>query len=279
MQAVGQWQIRMASQFGFLKSVEPLDPFMASRSMASQFIPYIDAYVDAGGKFARSELGLQDADDWLVKNPYAVESARQAAFDLCDETVANFTEALGGQIQILRDEVAESIARGETTGDTVDRISKWMNDESRWRARRIAVTESARAFNHGQIASTIELDFIAGYKLVLSSDACPICHAIHRQCPMVPKGGTFGQHGSNSTYKRLSMPPFHPGCRCTIVVVFDDEAPDTWPQPVQPGANGYVQPSKQDYEASEEGGYESVSIGNAKSSTGYVVIWGEGEYV
>ena len=146
-----------------------------------------------------------------------------------------------------------------------------MKENARWRARRIAVTESARAYNQGRFEATKGLDFVAGYELVLSSDACPLCHAIKRQCPVIPKDGTFGQNGKNETYKNLKFPPFHPGCRCTTVVVFDDEVPKEWPKPVKPAENGYILPSDADFANAIEGGYESVAIGNAKSINAFIL--------
>jgi hypothetical protein len=210
--AVGNWQLRTYAEFAKRKALEPMDPFMAGSYMASQFIPYINAYVDQGGQFARAEMGLQDADDWMIDNPFAINAARNATLDLCQETVDNFIQAMNGQLDIVRREISEAIEQGETAGDTVNRVAQWMNEDARWRARRVAVTESARAFNRGQVASTEDLDFVAGYKLVLSSDACPLCHAIKRLCPVIPKGGSFGENGKNPTYKRLTVPPFHPNC-------------------------------------------------------------------
>lgn len=64
-------------------------------------------------------------------------------------------------------------------------------------------------------------------------------------------------------------------CRCTLVTVFDDEVPETWPATVMPDQSGYVRPSEADIVAAREGGYESVEIGNAKSLTGFVAVWGD----
>jgi SPP1 gp7 family putative phage head morphogenesis protein len=261
--SLGMWRLRITEQFA--KRIEPEDPFLASKKMASQFIPYIDTYIDQGGRFILGELGQQDADEWLVRSPDVVEAARTATLDLCEETVLNFLSATNAEIERVREELAESLGTGETGGELVNRIAKWMEPEARWRARRIANTESARAFNYGQVASTEDLDFVAGYKWVLDGDACPLCHAVQRQCPMIPKGGTFAQNGNNATYRTVKMPPLHPNCRCTLVVVFDDEAPATWPQMVAPDPEtGYIQPSARDYATAEAGGYESVAIGNAQ---------------
>jgi hypothetical protein len=53
-------------------------------------------------------------------------------------------------------------------------------------------------------------------------------------------------------------------CRCTLVVVFDDEVPAEWPQMVRPDpVTGYIKPDPGDFATAEAGGYEVVSIGNA----------------
>jgi SPP1 gp7 family putative phage head morphogenesis protein len=242
--------------------------------MAASFIPYIDAYIDEGGRTLLAELGVDNADDWLVKNPQAIEAARTATLALCQETVDTFLEDMNRTMDGIRQDLAESIESGETAGDAVDRLAKWVNDESRWRARRIAVTESARAFNAGAVASTEDLDFIAGYKWLLSDDACPLCHNVARLCPVIPKGGTFAENGKNPAYRNIKFPPLHPNCRCTLVTVFDDEVPQEWPKTVKPpvGSN-YVIPESTDIMAAESGGYESVAIGNVKSIGGFVVLW------
>jgi SPP1 gp7 family putative phage head morphogenesis protein len=267
--SLGRWRLEIARQFSFRKDVAGIppeqDPFMAASNMATQFIPYVDAYIDQGGRFVLNSLGQEDADQWMIRAPQVVEAARTATLDLCEETIQNFLSATNREIDNVRQELAESIEGGETAGDAVNRVARWMNDESRWRARRIANTESARAFNYGQVASTEDLDFVAGYRWVLDSDACPLCHAVQRQCPVIPKGGTFAVNGKNSTYKKISTPPLHPNCRCTLVVVFEDEAPSEWPRTVQPDPEtGYIKPSERDYQTAEDGGYESVAIGNAR---------------
>lgn len=276
LKAAGMWQLRLFAQAGWLrKEIDPeyADPGFSARYMAGRFIPYIDAYIETGGTVARTELGLQNADDWLIRNPYAIEAARTATLSLCEETVSNFLGNLDDTLNGIRRDIAQSIDQGETTGETINRVARWIDDDARWRARGIAVTESARAFNAGFIASTEDLDFIAGYALELSSDACPLCHAIKRICPMIPKGGTFGQNGKNPKYANLKMAPFHTRCRCSLVTIFDDEVPESWPKPAKPGANGYIQPTEADIMASTAGGYESVAIGNAKSVSGFILPW------
>lgn len=243
------------------------DPFTGPYELAGKFIPIIDSWIDEAGRAALVSLDQQNADQWLVRNPQILNQAHGAILDLCKETIDTFQRDLMTTLDGMRADLAASIESGETGGELTDRISQWVDENARWRARRIAVTESARAYNLGQMSSVMDLDYIAGFKLLLSADACPMCYMIHRLCPIIRKGGTFGQNGNNPTYKDLKAPPFHPGCRCALQEVFEDEMPPSLKPPVMPGANGYLQPSEADFQGSEEGGYLSVAIGNAKSFT------------
>lgn len=242
-----------------------IDPFTGPYDLSKQFLPYVMAWIDEAGKEALLALGQENAENWLVRNPRIIEQARHATLDLCQETVNTFYKDVMAALDGIRMELAASLETGETAGELVDRISTYVDENSRWRARRIAVTESARAYNLGSMAAVEDLDFVAGFKLLPSPDACPMCLMIARLCPVIRKGGTFGQNGKNSTYQNLTAPPFHPGCRCVLQEVFDDEMPANLKPPVMPGENGYLQPSDVDYAAAEEGGYLSVAIGNAKS--------------
>lgn len=260
------WRIRITADLMRKEWLPPeSDPFFASRQMAAGFIPYVDATIDAAGRAILADLGQQPPDDWFVANPTAIEAARRATLDLCEETIESFLDSLNGEIQKVRNEIAESVTEGETARSLVNRIARWMKPEARWRARRIANTESARAFNTGQVAATETLDFVAGFRWVLDGDACPLCHKVQRLCPVIPKGGTFAVNGKRASYKNVKFPPLHPNCRCTLVPIFDDEVPSEWPKTVLPdeGAD-YVKPDAQDIETAEEGGYESVVIGNAR---------------
>lgn len=243
------------------------DPFTGPLLLAGKFIPIIEAWIDEAGRSLLVSLDQQDADKWLVQSPETLRAARTAALDLCQDTIDEFTRDTLRTLQGMRMDIAASIESGETAGELTARISTWIKDSARWRARRIAVTESARAYNTGVIAAGETLDFIAGYELLLSSDACPICQMIFRLCPVIRKGGTFGTNGSNKTYKDLKFPPFHPGCRCSILEVFENEMPEQLKPPVKPSKNGYLQPTEADYLAAERAGYQSVAIGNAKSFT------------
>jgi SPP1 gp7 family putative phage head morphogenesis protein len=275
--STGQWQLRFIEQVERIRKdqIDPLDPLLGSQRMAASFIPYIDATIDLGGRTVLAELGQAASDDWLIRNPQAIQAARVATLALCEETVTTFLTDMNATLNGMRQGVAESIATGETLGDTVERMAKWVNTESRWRARRIAVTESARAYNTGAMAATDDLDFVAGYKWLLSDDACPLCHNVARLCPVIPKGGTFAVNGKNPAYRNVRVPPLHPNCRCSLTTVFDDEVPPEWPKTVAPppGEN-YIQPDDTDIAAAEEGGYEAVSIGNAKTLGGFVIPWG-----
>ena len=189
-----------------------VDPFTGPYDLANKFIPVIEAWIDEAGRSMLVSLDQQDADQWLVRNPEILRAAREATLDLCVETVNTFTGKVLATLEGMRMDIAASIESGETAGELTNRISQWLEEDSRWRARRIAITESARAYNLGTVRAAESLDFITGWKLLVSDDACPVCHMINRLCPVIPKGGSFGENGRNKTYKDLKFPPFHPGC-------------------------------------------------------------------
>ena len=251
------------------------DPFTAPYTLASKFIPTIEAMIDEAGKSLLVSLGQADADTWLVRNPEILNNAKTAAFDLCNDTIDTFVQDTLKTIDAMRAELSASIASGETGGDLVDRLSRYVDSESRWRARRIAVTESARAYNAGTMGAAGPLDYITGFKWLISDDACPLCHTIARQCPVIRKGGTFAINGTNKTYRDVKGPPAHPGCRCSILEVFEDEMPAALKPPLVPDDGNYIRPEAADYEAAEAGGYLSVAIGNATDKsfqkTGFIL--------
>ena len=125
------------------------DPFTAPIDMAAEFIPIIEAWIDESGRSFLVSLGQQDADQWLVRAPEVIEAARNATLDLCQETIDQFTSDTLRTLEGMRMDIAASIEAGETAGELTNRISTWVKDNARWRARRIAITESARAYNTG----------------------------------------------------------------------------------------------------------------------------------
>ena len=128
-----------------------VDPFTGPYDLANKFIPVIEAWIDEAGRSMLVSLDQQDADQWLVRNPEILRAAREATLDLCIDTVNTFTGKVLATLEGMRLDIAASIESGETAGELTNRISQWLEEDSRWRARRIAITESARAYNLGTV--------------------------------------------------------------------------------------------------------------------------------
>ena len=97
------------------------------------------------------------------------------------------------------------------------------------RARMIAVTESSRAVHDAQIIAGAESGVVAGYKTILSPDACPICQYVDASgnatgVPVFAYQDIAAASEGVGLYKS-DAPPFHPNCRCTQVAVLIGESP------------------------------------------------------
>ncbi|WP_290597058.1 MULTISPECIES: minor capsid protein [unclassified Archaeoglobus] len=105
-------------------------------------------------------------------------------------------------------QLREGIIRGESISELTKRVKEVIND-TKWKAERIARTESTRVFN----AAAIDRYQKAGlkkWKWYAAADerTCPICGAKH------DKIFNIGD----------PTPPAHPNCRCTTLPYFDKES-------------------------------------------------------
>jgi SPP1 gp7 family putative phage head morphogenesis protein len=100
---------------------------------------------------------------------------------------------------------------GETNDRIAERIGQVFSDPDR--ARRIAVTETARVMHAGQMAAAAESGVVSGMRWLASSDACERCANLDGV--VVPLGKPFEISGVGP-YSRILHPPLHPHCMCTI---------------------------------------------------------------
>lgn len=107
-------------------------------------------------------------------------------------------------------------------GHTLDRVNElvgvYADKKLQQRAMTIARTESMRAVNEGvheawrQAQRSGKIGPKARKKWVADADACDHCAPLHGTT--VPVDGAFVYRGT-----RLSGPPAHPNCRCTLMLV------------------------------------------------------------
>jgi len=204
--------------------------------LVKKFILEIIAQFDASARKALVQFGQVNADQWEVRNQAVYDQIRQHAIKLAQSTIQEMQVSTEEEVKRVLEEIRQEMLLGQTGGETlrekVDRIAKYFGEESRWRARRIAITESARGLNYGYLAGTAESEVVVGYEWLLSDDACDRCMAIGTvdgQPRRVKKGQPFavGQ-STDEYYATILAPPLHPNCRCTLVGVLDIDQPAEW---------------------------------------------------
>jgi hypothetical protein len=213
--------------------------------------PLIEAYWQTAGEGLYSRIGL-DPNAWQVTSPYTQEAIRSATFEFCDATNATTSQEIHDALADLEQSLEEGITQ---TGDSVrvltDRVLAIFDNAERWRARRIAQTETARAVHSAQQTAGADSGVISGWEWLLSTGACPICYEIAENARYVRVGQSFATVGNHPTYSDIRHPPAHPGCRCTLLEVLLPEYGGPIDQPQwtetpldQPGRNAEETPNE-----------------------------------
>ena len=173
-----------------------------------------------------------DPAEYDIKNETYEIYWRGHWLKLCEQTKTDIEEATGKKFESLYDQIKAEITANEFSGnpvlDLVGELEKWFGDVNKWKARRIAVTESNRISNAGYLADTDDDETVVGYEFLLSDDACELCQSVgvaaDGQPRQVAKGNAFAQKlDGDPYYATILAPPVHPNCRCTIVPVLDFE--------------------------------------------------------
>ena len=142
------------------------------------------------------------------------------------------------------DNTSVAITKALTEGS--DRVFDNAKD---FRARRIAITESARATHAADIMAASDSGIVQGFMPIISSDACERCQVYDENNQ--PTGKALFPYTSIDDavsnmfeYDGRSMPPFHPNCACTVETVFIDEPTPDHPSGVPLEQIGKKEPDK-----------------------------------
>lgn len=196
--------------------------------------PFVREAIRAGGDIGAGKLGQIIGSD--------------VGFDVTNPEVQRFVDEwvvrLAGQSQEvfrveLQDLIGDGLEQGEGIGDLTRRVQDWaaVEDPERgigWRAERIARTESARAYVHGETQSWKQSGVVEAKKWLLSPRPCEFCIATaaiyHRGVPLDQPfwklGATIvGSKGGvmDVDYTDVFGPPLHPNCRCDTIPVLKGE--------------------------------------------------------
>jgi len=195
------------------------------------FVAEIRSIVNRRAAVVQAELQQLPPDDWDIQHEPTWQAVERAALDLCETTRADIEaqtlQEADRVIEEIRRQILEGMQSGESVTKVTNRIGQYFDRDLRWKARRIARTESTRAYNMGTYIVGMQSEVVAGWQWVLSTDACPWCvevGTVNGKPRRVMKDQPFAVGQSdNPVYSVIPYPPLHPHCRCTSVAIIDEE--------------------------------------------------------
>lgn len=161
----------------------------------------INNIYETSGKEALAEVGVDIGFD--VDNPAAIDYLNNHALEMATQVGETIKEDLTLQLM-------QGIETGASVRDTADAISSFFESEGDWRSKRIARTETIRAYSQGSLQGYIQSGVVEGVYWMPDDQACPICLQ-NAGDGVIKLGSTFS---SGDT-----APPAHPNCECAIAPV------------------------------------------------------------
>lgn len=108
---------------------------------------------------------------------------------------------------MLRNTLAEGLRAGETQAKLRERVSRVLVDDTKFRAKVIAATETSRAFNEERLRAWDESGVMKSKEWLKSGDPCPLCRSLAEK-GLIPLAAEFAPG--------IKCPPGHPLCRCSV---------------------------------------------------------------
>ena len=202
--------------------------------VSTQAMADLDAVLDTGlarmyrQGYADTIQAQPDADGVLPTFDIN-DRARQDLMETKLELVRTIPET-------LKDEATRIIADGVGQGQTINQIRDGLSDVGSVdaMAERVARTETARAYQYGDMQGAEELGGFKGRTWLLAGGPCPLCSAISGMLagkvvpfsePFIKAGTTIATTDGAVTFARDVFVPSeaHPNCRCISINELADE--------------------------------------------------------
>jgi hypothetical protein len=150
--------------------------------------------------------------------PRLQEAAQRLTLQFCTETNRTSTYELFEAREQLRRELAEGLTAGESARKLAARVRAIFATP---RALTIARTEASRATHQGLLLAAEESGVVTGLQWLTPSDSCALCQPLNGQ--IVALGEPFVVLAGRGPYSRVTAPPYHPHCRCSVKEILGDE--------------------------------------------------------
>jgi SPP1 gp7 family putative phage head morphogenesis protein len=198
------------------------DDAAADATMVEKIKPVLKELVKQQGSLALIFAG-DDENEFQFTTPletFLQNSTVKMASGFNDETLLKLNVTL-----------AEGIQLGESLDKLRKRVESVYDDIDRYRANRLARTETLKASNAATNFAYKQTGYVKAKEWYVNPDSCPICAEMEgKTVPLddefLPLGDSVDytdEEGEEQSYPisydTIETPPLHPNCRCTILPV------------------------------------------------------------
>lgn len=176
-----------------------LDVLDNGDEIAKLMIPLYRLVLEQAGDDAYTALGIDGVFD--IDNPFVQDTLNDLALLIRD--VADTTK---DEIRAL---VGKQAAEGWSDEELAQAIFNRGDIAEKTRARKIARTETARAYSKGSLLAYEASGVVSGTEWLTGGDPCPECQ---------PLGGKVAALGKEFA-SGIAHPPVHPACTCAVAPV------------------------------------------------------------
>ena len=190
-------------------------------ALAAKTTPFVRATFMVGGQRALKQLTSELQFDPIQGSVLQAAEAHKGAIELINSTTTNS----------VRLAVEAGLANGEGPKAIRGRIQQVFVNAEKYRAERIARTETIWAWNEGAVEGYKQSGVVTRKEWSTSEDdrTCPWCaemdgKTVEVEAHYFDKGGNMvvDDQSLNFDYEAIDHPPLHPGCRCAIVPVVEE---------------------------------------------------------
>ena len=187
---------------------------------ASAFEPIVAELFDRGALDGATRIGTVWDGDVPEVDRWIGNATTRLAEDVRNGTVSEVQDLIG-----------EAFDRGDGMRGVIRELREQGFD--RFRAERIARTETVRAYSQGQMEAWRQSGRVTGKKWSLSPSACAFCQlaaaqygtqAIGLDDAFFALGSTLQVEDGRTMkldYEAITAPPLHPHCRCSLIPVME----------------------------------------------------------
>jgi len=176
------------------------------------------------------DVGTSTLADLAVGIDFDVDNPRVQSF-IKEKTYKFSFEVNKTTIEMLKKELAEGIELGESIPNLRKRVNKVFGFADKYRATRIARTETLKGANAGTEFAFIQSDIVESKEFLATQDdrVCEWCASLDGKTAglgenFFNKGDSLTVGGKTMTfdYEDIPYPPIHSQCRCTIIAVLKE---------------------------------------------------------